>query len=126
MPVPEALAPFAELAVEPIEVRLRDAELELRYPMPALLLGEARNVSFRGTLNAQSEYLLEGDYGSATCTVAGGVFRCDEVLRDMKPDADKLAEALSQLSEPEARGRRAVSERFAVDPIGVLSFDMTR
>jgi hypothetical protein len=125
VPVPDDLAPYAEFEIDPIEVRVQDGELELRYRMPALLLGEAPNVSFRGAASTAGEYLLEGDYGSATCAPRGTVFRCDEVLRDMEPEADKVAEALSQLSEREAEGRLAVSEHFAVDPIGVLSFDMT-
>ena len=125
VPVPEELRAYAEYELEQIEIRLRDGELELRYRMPVLLIGEAREVSFRGDASAAGDYVLAGDYGSATCGVRDSVFRCDEVLRDMEPDADKIAEALSALPEQEASGRRAVSDRFAIDPIGVLSFDMT-
>jgi hypothetical protein len=126
VPVPEDLAAYAQYEIEQIEIRIREGEMELRYRMPVLLVGNSRDVSFRGDANAAGNYSLEGDNGSATCGVRdGGFFRCDEALRDMEPDAQKIAEALSALPEPEASGRRAVSDRFAIDPIGVLSFDMT-
>ena len=130
VPVPDELVDYADFAIGVIEVRMRGSELELRYDLPALLVGETRGVSFRGELTRAargepSQFVLEGDDGRATCAAQDGIWRCDEVLRDVQPDLSKIEQELADLTEPEAAGRRAVAERFAVDPIGVLSFDMT-
>lgn len=125
VPVTDELAAYALFEIDEIEIRLQGGELELRYDLPALLLGDSFGLSFRGAVSSAPGVTLLGDHGSATCSAVDSVWRCDEMLRDLSPDLNKIEEELSQMSAPEAEARRGVAEVFAVDPIGVLSFDMT-
>jgi hypothetical protein len=79
-----------------------------------------------GPNQARTHYSLGGDDGRATCRGVDGAWTCDEVLSGIEPDPRKIERTLAELPAPEARARRAVSEQFAVDPIGVLSFDARR
>ena len=122
VPVPSELEPYANFALADLRFRERGGEWTLDYTVPVLLVGGNQNVSFRGTESAPGVYELEGDAGQATCHAEAAGYRCDEVLRSVELDADKLERALGALSAEESRGRRAVASRFADDPIGVLTF----
>jgi hypothetical protein len=119
--VPDELANYALFEIDEIRIRTEGDELLLRYDLPALLLGDSRGVSFRGGVDASpGTYILDGDDGRATCSSVDGVWTCHEVLHGFELDEGKISEILASLPESEAQPRRAVSERFADDPIGIL------
>ena len=123
VPVPEELEPYALFPLEGVRLEQQGQELTLRYDLPELLLGNARRVSFRGTVLEGEPIVLSGDDGAATCQPASNGWACDEVLRGIDVDTEKVERLLSSMPDDEARARLSVSERFAVDPIGVLRID---
>ncbi|HKO94147.1 MAG TPA: hypothetical protein VJU61_23500 [Polyangiaceae bacterium] len=122
VPVPAELEPYATFELRDLRFRQRGEEWTLDYTLPALLLGAARKLSFRGTTDASGVYELGGDAGSMTCTPEAAELRCDEVLDAAELDRDKLERALAELPAEESQLRRDVAESFANDPIGVLRF----
>lgn len=126
VPVAAELEPYATFYVDSVRFERGSSELRLSYELPELLLGEHRRLSFRGTLGAAGRYVLEGDDGVATCSLGQVSLFCDEVLRDVEPDAEALERLLVGMPAEEASARRAVAERFSIDPIGVLSISFER
>lgn len=120
VPVPKELEPYASFDVDSIRFEVRGAELVLQYELPALLLGDTRGLSFRGTAAADGSYVLDSDDGVATCRASDGGWTCDEVLLSVELDVDQLDRMLEPMPEADARARRSVADRFADDPIGVL------
>ena len=120
VPVPPELEPYALFSLESVRLELRGDELELQYDLPELLLGEARQISFRGGAAASGEYQLEGDEGVARCRRSAGRLRCDEVLGGVDIDTRKIDRLLATMPRAEASARRSVADRFTIDPIGVL------
>ncbi|HTV25320.1 MAG TPA: hypothetical protein VMG12_41785 [Polyangiaceae bacterium] len=125
VPVPLELEPYALFDLESVRVELRGDELGIQYDLPELLLGEQRRIAFRGSATAAGEYRLEGDDGVATCrSTRAGRWTCDEVLSSIQFDANKLDRLLASMPDTEARARRRVSDRFTIDPIGVLEVEL--
>jgi hypothetical protein len=125
VPVPDDLEQYALFAIDAIRLDIQGEDLELRYELPALLVGDSRGISFRGGVRgAGTEYALDGDNGRATCNASNETWTCDEVLYGIALEEDKIEQRLAELPAPEALARRAVADRFAVDPIGVLRFEM--
>jgi hypothetical protein len=120
VPVPPELEAYADFELEAVRLELRGSELVLQYDLPALLLGEAQGVSFRGAAASDGSYTLQGDSGTATCRASDASWTCDEVLQGIELDSDKMDRELASMSAEEAIGRRSVAARFASDPIGVL------
>jgi hypothetical protein len=126
VPVPEVLAPFATFPIARVRLEEKGSEWELSYDLPALLVGEERRIALRGSVvGSPAEagvYELRGDAGRATCRELGGMWSCEEALTNLTIDGDKLDDELARVPDAEAAPRREVAERFAVDPIGVLTF----
>jgi hypothetical protein len=124
VPIEAELEAYARFDVSAVRFDVDGAELGLRYDLPELLLGQARRISFRGTADAAGVYQLAGDAGTASCRRDSNDWVCDEVLRSVELDTNKLDRLLSTLPEAEAQARRSVADRFIVDPIGVLHVQM--
>jgi hypothetical protein len=125
VPVEPELERFATFDVSDVRFRERGGELELSYDLPELLVGEPQQLSFRGASDPDEDgqFVLSGDSGVATCRQELELMRCDEVLERVELDTDKLERALDGLAPEEQQARRAVAERFSVDPIGFLRFE---
>ncbi len=126
VPVPAELVPYASFDLEEVRLELHGGELTLRYDLPELLLGNARGISFRGGSDESGIYTLGGDDGVATCQSTASGWDCDEVLSGIDVDVDAVDRILSGLPDREAAARRSVTDRFAVDPIGVLHIESAR
>jgi hypothetical protein len=124
VPVPDELEDYALFAIDAIRIDIQGEDLELRYELPELLVGDSRGISFRGGARGDgTEYALDGDSGRATCSASNGAWTCDEVLHGIELEAEKMDRKLAELPASEALARRAVADHFAVDPIGILRFE---
>lgn len=122
MPVPADLESYAVFDVPVVHVRLHGSDIELDYQLPASLVGNDQELSFRGPVqpDASGAYVLSGDSGQAKCQYLDEAFSCHETLSNIEIDRDKVQEKYADLPAPERAAHLAVTNVFSDDPIGVL------
>jgi hypothetical protein len=109
-------------AVDDVTFRVEAGEARLDYTLPALLVGSATRVSFRGPAGAGTT-TLTGAMGTATCTTgatAGVALRCDERFTGLAVDLAGVRREAMRVDPAAVEARVAVSQRFSIEPIGVL------
>lgn len=123
---------LAAVASNPVSVKFRienSGAVRLQYDLPPVLVGAGKRIDLTGVTGADGTTQLSGAAGTATCTtdVAGDV-RCVERLSGVAFDAVAVATALDRasISGVERMQRLDVSQRFSVDPLGVLTIHASR
>lgn len=122
-----ALAPHAFFAVPDVHYVTVGGTVTLTYDFPPDLSGIVdQEVVLSGPLDARGGATLSGALGTGTCEVRAGVGRCTEHFTALPLDpAAARALATSYAASADAvAARRAVIDRFASDPIGIVVFDV--
>jgi hypothetical protein len=128
VPVPEELTPWATYPVTRVVVRRDGDNLEIRYGFPRWLSGVRTRIVLTGALpeGTTTFDVSAGELGTGTCTRDGAYFECVEVLPGLEVDREKAREEMegAGLAAEEIDKRLDVTDSFAVDPIGVLTFEL--
>lgn len=128
VPVEPALA---HAASNPVTVKLRDlgdGRVRLKYDLPAVIAGFDREVDLFGEPDANGDLQLAGPSGTGSCTESPtGEIVCVEHLDGVAMSLSEATAAIDAkgLTEAERAARRAVAERFIIDPLGVVRFQRT-
>jgi hypothetical protein len=124
VPVVPELENYATFDVPSIRIRQHGSDIEIAYTLPELLVGDTRELSFRGSSSADANgvYQLSGDNGQAHCQWLQGAFVCDEALSGVEIDREKLQREYANLPAPESDARWRIATQFSDDPIGKLTF----
>lgn len=124
--VDESLRPSATYPVAGgITWRVDGATAQLRYKLPAALVGEATSVTMSGALDPRTgAFELTGPLGTASCTTPNGSLVCNERLPGVRVDLAMVAQEV--VGAPDAVSRLEVSRTFGTDPIGVFSVPLRR
>lgn len=129
VPVTPELADAARYGVAEVEWKVLDGVATLEYDLPLGLVGVPLRVEFTGPLDAAAgTAALTGAAGTADCTVNGTSISCHEVMRGllpMSPDYAVIESAAATEYPGPASDRIQVSQTFAADPIGIVTFDTT-
>lgn len=129
VPVTPELADAARYGVAEVEWKVLDGVATLEYDLPLGLVGVPLRVEFTGPLDAAAgTAALTGPAGTADCTLTGTSISCHEVMRGLmplSPDYAVIAAAAAAEYPGPADHRVQVSQTFAADPIGIVTFDTT-
>ena len=119
-----ALKPFATVAIYNIRRVAADGQIELTYPIPAVLTGLRQDVVLTGS-SAGNE--LSGPAGQSSCISHETRVECDMLLGGLEFDQEGLRVGLQQIGllPDEIEARLRVAELFQADPIGVLTIEKT-
>jgi hypothetical protein len=128
VPVPEELMPWATYPVGGVVVRQDGDNLEIRYGFPRWLNGVRARIVLTG-VSPEGTTTFEvsaGELGTGTCTRDGARFECAEVLPGLEVDRDGARKEMEGAGLPaeEIAKRLDVTDSFAADPIGVLTFEL--
>lgn len=121
-----ALAPHAFFAVPDVHYVTSGGTVTLTYDFPPELSGVVdQEVVLSGPVDASGNATVSGPVGSGTCMVEAGIVRCLEHFTGLPIDAGAASElAATYSTSPDLVDlRRAVLDRFAADPIGIVVFD---
>jgi hypothetical protein len=128
VPVPEELTPWATYPVSRVVVRQDGDNLEIRYGFPRWLSGVRARIVLTGVSpeGTTTFCVSAGELGTGTCTRDGARFECAEVLPGLEVDREKAREemAAAGLAAEEIDKRLHVTDSFAADPIGILTFEL--
>lgn len=97
--------------------------VHLGYGLPRLLLGEMQRVTFRGTYTPGAAMTLTSADGTATCTLdpsPGVALRCEERFTGLTVDLEGVRREALRVDPTQVDARVMVSQRFSIEPIGVL------
>jgi hypothetical protein len=126
VPVSAELEPFATYPIGSIRFWQEGGMLEIRYGFPRWLSGVSKRIELVGNYadGASEIDVSAGELGTGTCVRDGAAFECYEVLPGLTVNRDMARERMIEggLSPQEIEGRLKVTDSFAVDPIGILSF----
>jgi hypothetical protein len=106
-----------------VEWTVEGDRVRLGYSLPRLLLGAAQRVSFSGPYSPGATMTLTGSMGTATCVLnpsASIALRCDERFVGLTVDLVGVRREAMRVDPSQVDARVAVSERFTIEPIGVL------
>ena len=121
VPVDEPdLAAYAHYEIPDIRLRERDGKLELKYELPAHLVGEnLGSINFEGTPED-----MRNEFGHASCHVQVCKLNYNKKLSDILtqrlPEVEKLL--MRDFPAAELEQRMEVARRFAGDPIGIIIY----
>ncbi|APR81509.1 Hypothetical protein A7982_06858 [Minicystis rosea] len=128
VPVTPDLASAAVYGVAEVEWHVVGNTVTLEYDLPLGLVGTDVRVEFTGPMDtATSTAKLTGLPGTADCTLSGTGISCLEHMSGLLPMTPDYAviEALAQTEYAgPAAHRIEVAKQFAVDPIGIVKFDL--
>jgi hypothetical protein len=120
-----------EAASYPVDVirfdALADGSQRLQYDLPLALVGAKAGLEFRGSATSATTWeLKEKDGSTASCTKDGPNVVCREVFTSVDVDIDRVKNELAKqgITGAAATAKVTVSNRFSVDPIGILRFSM--
>lgn len=123
VPVPAELAGAAESPVAVAVITGRE-RLRVAYALPDTLPGHAARLDLAWAGRDGDAFLLRGHETEARCRLDGDEITCDVAYAHALsglPEALRAIERAAPSDDERAR-RGAVARRFAVDPLGVLSF----
>lgn len=129
VPVSADLAAAATFDVTELTWTVTGGVATLAYNLPRALVGKAMRVVFTGPFDASTGHAtLTGAPGTAECTVTALAISCTEQMNGLLPIAPNLVvvEKLAATYAGPAADRLAVAARFAGDPIGIATLDLTR
>lgn len=122
-----ALASHAFFVVPDVHYVRTGDTVTLTYDFPPDLSGIVdQEVVLSGPVDASGGATLSGPLGTGTCEVSAGVGRCTEhfTTLPLDPAAARELAATYAASADAVAARRAVIDRFASDPIGIVVFDL--
>lgn len=127
LPVPPNLAQYAQFQLPAVENNPDSSHVELSYPLPQELTGNAaQTIQLKGEIVKGQPLVLEGDNASATCTITtyNAINQCQIVYRKLNLNSAAVASFISQqFTDPaEIQGRLQVANLFASEPVGVLTY----
>lgn len=129
VPVTSDLASAAIYDVAEVEWQIVGDTVTLEYDLPLGLVGADVRVEFTGPYDAgAASAQLTGLPGTADCTLSGTGISCLEHMSGLLPMAPDYAviESIAQLEYAgPAAHRIEVAKQFAIDPIGIVRFDVT-
>lgn len=121
VPVDEPdLMAFAHYKIPDIRLRERNGKLELKYELPAHLVGEnLGSITFEGTPED-----MRSEFGHASCQIQVCTLNYNKKLSDILtqrlPEIEKLL--IRDFPAAEIEQRMEVARRFAGDPIGIIIY----
>ena len=130
VPTSPDLAAAAIFAVPEVDWTVSDGIVTLHYDLPVGLVGGDLSIAFTGPLaSGATSARLTGANGTSTCTASGTVVSCSEVFTNLGTLPISMAvvqqTASTTFSGP-VSSRVAVANLFSSDPIGTVSFDVSR
>ncbi len=111
--------PTVPFAVAKVHVEQAGGSVSVYYDLPAVFAAENSHIELTGPADGTATVHLTGDAGSSTCTVAAGVFSCDENLSGTRFDVQATA------TLPPGDPRAAAVKAFIGEPIGVLDVTLS-
>lgn len=125
VPVEGPIAPFSTNPVSVKFLPIPGGKFRLKYDLPAVIAGPAKEVDLVATETAPGEWSLTGTSGTGTCkSSATGAMTCQEHLTGVGVDFAQASAAVEALGAPasETEARIAVAKQFSIDPLGILRF----
>lgn len=123
-----SLAPHAFFPVPDVHYWVVDGVVTLTYDFPPDLSGVLdQPLEFRGPVAADGSSTISGPAGTGSCGApVAGVVRCLEHFGPgLRLDTPSAIAAAQSITDPVARAaREAIVRQFAVDPIGIVVFDL--
>jgi hypothetical protein len=130
VPTSTDLASAAIFSVPEVDWTISGGVVTLHYDLPVGLVGGDLSVTFTGPLpSGATNAQLTGTHGTSGCTASGTVVTCSEAFTNLGalPISMTIVEqtAIATFSGP-VSSRVAVASVFSSDPIGTVSFDVSR
>ena len=130
VPTSADLASAAIFSVPEVDWTITSGVVTLHYDLPVGLVGGLLPVSFSGPLaSGATNAQLTGANGTSGCTASGTVVSCSEAFTNLGtlPISMTVVQqtATTTFSGP-VSSRVAVANVFSSDPIGTVSFDVTK
>ena len=130
VPTSSDLASAAIFAVPEVDWTLLNGVVTLHYDLPVGLVGGLLSVSFSGPLTSgATSAQLTGGNGTSGCTASGTVVTCGETFTNLGTlpiSMTVVQQTSTQTFAGPVSSRVAVAQIFSSDPIGTVSFDVTR
>jgi hypothetical protein len=127
--VPANLEAAAEYPVLNVRWSVSNGVARLNYDLPLDLVGRSVGLSFEGAVDPQSSSVtLTGNVGTASCVVGTTTVVCHETMNGLTPLMPDygVVEKLAAADYPgPVADRVSVTQRFAGDPIGIVTIDLT-
>jgi hypothetical protein len=130
VPTSADLASAAIFAVPEVDWTISAGTVTLHYEVPVGLVGGTLPVTFTGSLpSGATNAQLTGGNGTSGCTASGTVVSCGEAFANLGTVPISMTvvqqNAAATFNGPVA-SRVAVAQIFSSDPIGTVSFDVSR
>jgi len=129
VPAPTHLTSAAIFDVWDVDWSVVAGIATLHYDLPVGLVGGPVSVSLSGALapGASTVVLTEGS-GTGSCTAQGSIVTCSENFDDLGALPVNLAvvQQTATLDSVAPADRMAVASLFGIDPIGTVTFDLSR
>ncbi len=123
VPVPDPLQPYATYHMKIVDDVYSKGPNLFTFPLPESLIGKKK--VFKMVRVADSSN-WEGDAVSGVCQTIKKYFRCEVKFRDLTIDkADVKAKIEAEFPKEELEKRLEVAMRFAGEPIGIVTYEMT-
>jgi hypothetical protein len=129
VPVPTNLTAAATFAMTEVNWTVTAGAVTLHYDLPTGLVGGDVPVTLTGSMAAGATTVhLTGTVGAGICTASGTVVSCSEVFGDLGalPISMTVVQQTAQTDNQPVSNRVAVAQIFPSDPIGTVSFDITK
>lgn len=124
------LASAAIFALPEVDWTIRNGVVTLHYDLPVGLVGGDLSVTFTGPLaSGATNAQLTGANGTSACTASGTVVSCSEVfthLGTLPISMTVVQQTATTTFNGPVSSRVAVANLFSSDPIGTVSFDVSR
>lgn len=129
VPVPANLTAAATFAMTEVDWTVSGSAVTLHYDLPTGLVGGDVSITLTGTMAAGATAIqVTGAVGAGTCTASGTVVSCSEAFGNLGalPISMAVVQQAAQTDNQPVPNRVAVAQIFPSDPIGTVSFDITR
>jgi hypothetical protein len=130
VPTSADLASAAIFAVPEVDWTISAGTVTLHYELPVGLVGGLLGVTFTGPLaSGATNAQLTGGNGTGGCTANGTVVSCSEAFANLGTlpiSMTVVQQTSTQTFSGPVASRVAVAEIFSSDPIGTVSFDITK
>jgi hypothetical protein len=130
VPSSSDLASAAIFAVPEVTWSITGSIVTLHYDLPVGLVGGDISVTFTGSLaSGATNAQLTGANGTSACTASGTIVSCSEAFTNLGTLPVSMTivqqQAIATFSGP-VSSRVAVANLFSSDPIGTISFDVSK
>jgi hypothetical protein len=130
VPTSSDLASAAIFALPEVDWTILNGVVTLHYDLPVGLVGGDLPVTFTGPLaSGATNAQLTGANGTSGCTASGTVVWCSEVFANLGTlpiSMTVVQQTATQTFNGPVSSRVAVAQIFSSDPIGTVSFDITK